>query len=223
MKSIPLHDATGATIDTYTPCRIICIGRNYADHAKEMGHNPDREAPFFFFKPLTALNVSGELRLPNYSNDVHHELELVLALGSGGSNLDEEMAKRCIGSVALGLDMTCRDIQKEAKKAGRPWELAKGFDGSAPLSPLLRSDYAGLDTIGDMTLTVNQCITQSGNWRDLIWSPEELISQISQFIELHHGDLIFTGTPAGVGPVKSGDQLVAKAQGFPFNLELAIT
>lgn len=203
--------------------RIICIGRNYAEHAKEMGHDPQREPPFFFFKPLSAINLSGKLSLPTYSNEVHYELELVLALSGGGKDLNPAQAEACIGGVALGLDMTCRDIQGQAKKQGRPWELAKGFDHSAPITAIGAAGFADLQTLGEMNLLKNGNEVQRGHWQDMLWSPAELLQQVSHYIALQAGDLIFTGTPAGVGPVQAGDRLSGRLQGFSQTLELQIT
>lgn len=221
---LPCYDRlTGAdSADAFSIVRIICIGRNYAEHAIEMGHDPKSEPPFFFFKPITALNVSGRFRLPHYSNNVHYELELVLALTSGGKNLDEHQAKHCIGGFAVGLDMTCRDTQQQAKQAGRPWDLAKGFDESAPCSPIASGNYGDLQAIGEMTLTRNGQRVQHGRWQDMVWQPAELLQYLSGLIELRPGDLIYTGTPAGVGPVQAGDLLDAKIAGLPRGLTVAI-
>lgn len=214
---------TGAPVaEPFDVVRIICIGRNYADHAIEMGHDPKSEPPFFFFKPITALNTSGTFTLPPYSSNVHYELELVLALTTGGKGLREQQAKDCIGGFAVGLDMTCRDTQQQAKLAGRPWELAKGFDQSAPCSAIARGKFDDIHEIGEMTLTRNSQRVQHGHWRDMIWQPVELLQYVSQLIELHPGDLIYTGTPAGVGPVGPADQLHASIEGLPYPLSLEI-
>lgn len=202
--------------------KIICIGRNYADHAIEMGHDPIKEPPFFFFKPLSAFASSGNFVLPKYSSEVHHELELVLKLQDGGRDMTESQAKDCIGAVAIGLDMTCRDIQREAKQQGRPWELAKGFDGSAPCSEFQPCTFDDLQAIGEMTLLKNQVLVQKGHWRDMTWGPTELLQYISQFIQLIAGDLIFTGTPAGVGPVAAGDTLEARVEGLRHSLQVHV-
>lgn len=209
--------------DYFRPVRIICIGRNYADHAKEMGHDPAREAPFFFFKPITALARDGAFVLPSYSQEVHHELELLVAVDQGGRNLTEQQARQCVAGFGIGLDMTCRDIQRQAKEAGRPWELAKGFDGSAPCSPIAQGTINDLARLGTMTLRKNGAIVQQGHWRDMIWSVPELLQRISRYVALQPGDLIFTGTPAGVGPVVAGDLLEAAMEGFPKSLRLQIT
>lgn len=214
---------TGAvSMDPFDVVRIICIGRNYAEHAIEMGHDPKSEPPFFFFKPVTALNIMGTFTMPHYSNNVHYELELVLALTAGGKNLNVSSAKNCVGGYAVGLDMTCRDTQQQAKQAGRPWELAKGFDQSAPCSPIARGNFSDLDDIGEMTLTRNDNLVQQGHWRDMVWQPAELLQYLSHLIELHPGDLIYTGTPAGVGPVHAGDRLQAQIGGLRKGLSLSI-
>lgn len=224
VHSLPqVNLVTGAALPTpFVPVRIICIGRNYADHAREMGHDPEREAPFFFFKPLTALAVDGEFVMPAYSSEVHHELELVVALGQGGQALDAQQAERCVAGFALGLDMTCRDIQRQAKAAGRPWELAKGFDGSAPCSAIAAGTLSDLASLGAMTLTRDGQLLQQGHWSDMIWSVPELLQHISQYLTLQAGDLIMTGTPAGVGQVEAGDRLTAEMQGLPQSLTVDV-
>lgn len=221
---LPCYDRVTGTdnTDAFGVVRIICIGRNYAEHAIEMGHDPKSEPPFFFFKPITALNVSGRFSLPHYSNNVHYELELVLALTSGGKNLDEQQAKQCVGGFAVGLDMTCRDTQQQAKQAGRPWELAKGFDESAPCSPIASGTFDDIQAIGEMTLTRNEQRVQQGHWQDMVWQPVELLQYLSRLIELQPGDLIYTGTPAGVGPVHAGDRLEAKIAGLLKGLTVAV-
>lgn len=202
--------------------RIICIGRNYAEHAREMGHDPKQTLPMFFFKPLTALATSGQFTLPDYSQEVHHELEMVVAIGQGGRRLAPEDAGQCVAGFALGLDMTCRDVQRQAKKDGAPWELAKGFDGSAPCTPIVSGTLSEIEHFGNMTLTNNGEVVQRGHWREMVWSVSELISQVSKRVALVPGDLIFTGTPAGVGPVVAGDCLVAEMDNFPHRLNLLI-
>lgn len=211
------------TDDRFSVNKIICIGRNYAEHAREMGHDPEREPPFFFFKPQSALAQNGEdFVYPHYSNRVEYELELVVAIGKAGYQIPLHSAGDYVAGFALGLDMTCRDIQKQAKAEGRPWELAKGFDGSAPCTAIQPGSLADLEQFGELVLTCNDKQVQRGHWRDMIWSVPELIVQVSRFIKLEAGDLIFTGTPAGVGPVQPGDTLVGQMTGLPQTLEIAV-
>lgn len=215
-------ESQASTVQHFSVVRIICIGRNYASHAIEMGSDPAEDPPFFFFKPVTALNTTSHFTIPSYSQNVHHELELIAALGSGGRHLSLEQAKACIAGFAIGLDMTCRDVQSEAKKEGRPWDTAKGFDGSAPCTRLLAATYNELDRFGEMTLKRNGHVVQKGHWRNMVWSLPELIRHISQFVQLVAGDFIMTGTPAGVGPVAPGDRLEASMMGFPHSLALSV-
>lgn len=204
--------------------KIICIGRNYADHAREMGHDPEREPPFFFFKPQSALAQNNtEFIYPHFSQQVEHEIELVIAIGKPGTQISPADAESYVFGFAVGLDMTCRDIQKEAKKMGRPWELAKGFDGSAPCTAIQRGSLDELKEYGDLVLTRNGEEVQRGDWRDMVWPIPELIAEVSRYIKLETGDLIFTGTPAGVGEVKPGDKLSATLEGFSQELNIFIT
>lgn len=203
--------------------KIICIGRNYAEHAREMGHDPDREPPFFFFKPQSALAQNGtDFIYPHYSQQVEHEIELVVAIGKSGYRIDQSQAADYVAGFAVGLDMTCRDTQKQAKQLGRPWELAKGFDGSAPCTAILPGALKDLEKYGDLVLTRNGKQVQCGNWRDMVWAIPELITEVSAYIKLEEGDLIFTGTPAGVGPVIAGDILEATLEGFPESLHVNV-
>lgn len=212
-----------ASSQTFAVNKIICIGRNYAEHAREMGHDPEREPPFFFFKPQSALLAPGEdFIYPWFSQEVHHELELVIALCEGGHKVDTQRAKEMVGGFAVGLDMTCRDVQRQAKQLGRPWELAKGFDGSAPCSAIQLCGYEDLEQLGHMSLTRNGEIVQAGDWREMVWSIPDLLVEVSRYIELQTGDLIFTGTPAGVGPVLPGDTLVACLDGLPEALTVKV-
>ncbi|PUA28144.1 MAG: fumarylacetoacetate hydrolase [Cellvibrio sp. 79] len=218
--SLPIVDSS----DVFSVNKIICIGRNYAEHAREMGHDPDREPPFFFFKPQSALAQNGEdFHYPHFSRQVEHELELVVAIGKAGTKISAENAADHVFGFGLGLDMTCRDIQKEAKKLGRPWELAKGFDGSAPCTAIQRGTLSDLEHYGELVLTRNSNEVQRGNWRDMVWPIPELIAEVSRYVKLEAGDLIFTGTPAGVGPVQIGDELVARLEGFSQTLKLRMT
>lgn len=218
--SLPIIDRA----EKFSVNKIICIGRNYADHAREMGHDPEREPPFFFFKPQSALAQNGEdFHYPDFSRQVEHEVELVIAIGKSGAKIPIIEAAGYVCGFAIGLDMTCRDIQKEAKKLGRPWELAKGFDGSAPCTAIQQGTLDDLEKCGELVLTRNGSEVQRGNWRDMVWPIPELIAEVSHYIKLEAGDLIFTGTPAGVGPVHINDELIARMEGFSQLLKLKIT
>jgi len=189
--------------------KIICIGRNYADHAKEL-NNPLPEKPVFFLKPDSALVIKNRpFFYPGFSKEVHHELEIVIKINRLGRSISEKFAHRYYSEVALGIDFTARDIQSEMKKKGLPWEIAKGFDYSAPVSKFLP-----LEAIKDIhnlrfRLDINGKTVQDGNTADMIFSFEKIIAYVSQFMTLKTGDLIFSGTPSGVGPVKIGDRLEA--------------
>lgn len=195
--------------------RIYCVGRNYAEHAREMGHDPDREVPFFFMKPADALVIDGAaMPYPMGTKDLHHEMELVVGLKSGGVDIAESEALGCVWGYAAGLDMTRRDLQSEAKKLGRPWDMGKGFDHSAPIGPMMPA--AGFDpTKGKIELQVNGGVRQSSDLSKLIWNVAETIAFLSKLVQLEAGDLIFTGTPEGVAAVKAGDVLVGKVEGLP--------
>ena len=187
--------------------RIYCVGRNYAAHAREMGHD-DREPPFFFIKPADAILASGrELRYPPATEDLHHEMELVVALKSGGENIPIDGAREHIFGYAPGLDMTRRDLQGEAKEKGRPWEVAKTFEAAAPCGAVKPVEETGHPESASIWLTVNGETRQNGNISDLIWNIPEVISHLSGLFTLRAGDLIYTGTPAGVGAVQPGDAL----------------
>jgi fumarylpyruvate hydrolase len=194
--------------------RIYCVGRNYAEHAREMGHDPSREPPFFFYKPADAVLTGGaDFPYPGQSSDVHHEIELVAALQSGGDNIAEADALGHVFGYGVGLDMTRRDLQGEAKKMGRPWDTGKGFEFSAPCSALTRASKLGHPSKGRIWLDVNGETKQQGDLADLIWSIPEMIAYLSTLFTLRAGDLIMTGTPAGVGPVKRGDVLAGGVEG----------
>jgi fumarylpyruvate hydrolase len=194
--------------------RIYCVGRNYAEHAREMGHDPNREPPFFFSKPADTLVIDGgDFPYPGQSKDVHHEIELVAALGSGGDNIAEADAMNHVFGYGVGLDMTRRDLQGEAKKMGRPWDTGKGFEHSAPCSNLKRASVIGHPTKGRIWLDVNGTVRQQGDLADLIWSIPEMIAYLSTLFTLRAGDLIMTGTPAGVAAVKRGDVLEGGVDG----------
>jgi len=190
--------------------RIFCVGRNYADHAREMGHDPDREPPFFFTKPGDAAVAGGAMPFPVRTADLHHEVELVVALGAGGTNVAVEDAPGLIFGHAVGLDLTRRDLQAEAKKAARPWDMAKGFDRSAPMGPLTR----GLPPEdAEIALTVDGALRQQGRLPDRIWRVAEVIAALSTHVTLAPGAMIFTGTPAGVGPVRPGETVRGTIEG----------
>jgi fumarylpyruvate hydrolase len=203
--------------------RVYCVGRNYAAHAKEMGADPDREAPFFFSKPANAVIFNGaNIPYPSRTADLHHEVELVVALGKGGNRLSLEEARAAVFGYATGIDFTRRDLQAEAKDKGRPWDTAKGFDYSAPVSAITPVNETGTLTTGSISLSVNGQPKQLGDIADLIWNVEEVIAELSTYYELQAGDLIFTGTPAGVGSVVAGDTIEAKIDGLQ-TLQLKIS
>ena len=185
--------------------RIYCIGRNYGDHAIEMGADPTRESPFFFQKNPQNLDLTGEFRYPSQSNDVHFELEMVVALRSGGENISTEKALDHVFGYAPGLDMTRRDLQAEAKKLGRPWEIGKAFEGSAPIGKIMPVSQYGHLTHGPIYLFVNGQCRQKGDINQMIWKVPEIISYLSRYYDIAAGDLIFSGTPAGVGAIQKGD------------------
>jgi fumarylpyruvate hydrolase len=195
--------------------RIYCVGRNYAAHALEMGGDPDREDPFFFQKnPDNIVVEGGDFPYPTKSSDVHHEIELVIALGRGGRDIAVERTFDCVFGYAVGLDMTRRDLQAECKKQGRPWETAKAFEHSAPLGSIMPTRRCGHPKEGAIWLKVDGQIRQQGNLNQLIWKMPEIISFLSGFFELKAGDLIMTGTPSGVGPVERGQVLHGHIDGI---------
>jgi fumarylpyruvate hydrolase len=200
--SVPTISIAGSTL-RFPVRRIYCVGLNYADHAREMGNDPKRHPPFFFSKPADAVVASGtRLPYPPKTADLHHEVELVVALRRGGSNIPAADAPSLIFGYAVGIDLTRRDLQAEAKKAGRPWEMGKGFDHSAPIGSL----SAGIPpAAGRISLTVDGKVRQAGDLKDMIWSVADIIASLSTFIEVAPGDLIFTGTPSGVGPIQRGE------------------
>ena len=195
--------------------RIYCVGRNSAAHAREMGKDPDKEPPFFFLKPADAiLPEGGEMHYPPGTASLHHEIELVVALHRGGFRIPAAKALDHIYGYAVGLDMTRRDLQTQAKDMGRPWDFGKAFDESAPISAIHPVASSGHHSAGRITLKVNGEMRQSGDLRDMIWNVPETISYLSDYYRLQPGDLIFTGTPAGVGAVKQGDALVGAVEGL---------
>ena len=194
--------------------RIYCVGRNYAEHAREMGHDPDREPPFFFMKPADAIVHNGvTIPYPQVTKDLHHEIEMIVAIGKGGSNIPVDKALDHVFGYGVGLDMTRRDIQGEAKKMGRPWEMGKAFDDSAPCTALKTVAMVGHPAKGAIWLKVNGQVKQKGDLSELIWNVPETISYLSNLITLRPGDIIMSGTPAGVGPVQRGDVLEGHVEG----------
>jgi len=195
--------------------RIYCVGRNFADHAVEMGHDPNKEPPFFFQKnPDNILPLGQDFPYPPASADVHHEIELVVALHTGGRDISPEQALDCVFGYAVGLDMTRRDLQGEAKKLGRPWETGKAFEASAPCGQLRPASDVGHPAEGAIWLKVNGEMRQSGDLNQMIWKVPEMISYLSRLFELKAGDLIFAGTPAGVGAVVKGDEMQGHITGI---------
>ena len=207
--SVPIR----GTMARFPVHRIYCVGRNYAAHAIEMGHDPNREPPFFFQKNPDNLDASGEFPYPPHTSDVHHEVQLVVALKTGGSNIPVEKALDHVWGYAVSLDMTRRDLQGEAKKLGRPWEVGKAFEASAPCGEIVRASEIGHPAKGAVWLDVNGVRKQTGDLDQLIWKVPEMISYLSGLFELKAGDLIYSGTPAGVNAVKSGDTMVGGVDG----------
>ncbi len=202
------------TGESFPVRRLFCIGRNYAAHAREMGSNPDREAPFFFTAwAETVAPGGGTIAYPQATADYHHEVELVIAIGASGREVQVEQAMALVFGYAVGLDMTRRDLQNEAKSAGRPWDAGKNVEASKPVGAI--TPAAAFDpSQGAITLSVNRATVQAGDLSDMIWSVPEVIAHVSRFYRLQPGDLIFTGTPSGVGPVVEGDALVASIAGL---------
>ncbi len=198
--------------------RIYCVGRNYAEHAQEMGFT-GREPPFFFMKPADAVlpvadGATGEMAYPPLTKNLHHEIELVVAIGTGGRDIKVEDAAKHIWGYAIGLDMTRRDLQNDMKKQGRPWSIGKGFDQSAPIGPIHPIARTGELTKGAITVAVNGQQRQKGDLTELIWSVNETIATLSQAWTLQPGDLVFTGTPAGVAAVVPGDVMEGAIEGL---------
>ena len=210
VTTLPIID----TDDVFPVRRIYCIGRNYAAHAIEMGHDPDREPPFFFQKNANNLDASGSFPYPPHSSDVHHEAEMYVALKSGGTNIAVEDALDHVYGYGLSFDMTRRDLQGEMKKMGRPWEIGKAFERSAPCGPILPASAIGHPTDGHLALTVNGETRQKGNLNQMIWKVPEMIAYLSEYFELAAGDVIQSGTPAGVGPVEKDDVMVLTIDGL---------
>ena len=195
------------TDQTFPVRRVYCIGRNYAAHAIEMGHDPDREPPFFFQKNPDNLDPSGVFPYPPQSSDVHHEAEIAVMLKSGGTDIPLDDALSRVYGYALALDMTRRDLQGEQKKLGRPWEIGKAFEHSAPVGPIHRAQDIGHPDSGPITLTINGETRQKGDLNQMIWKVPEMIAYLSEYFTLAPGDVILSGTPSGVGPVARGDRI----------------
>jgi fumarylpyruvate hydrolase len=210
----PVTTVAVAGMDAVFPVgRVFCVGRNYAEHSIEMGHDPDREPPFFFMKPADAVVPAGTLPFPTHTNDLHHEIELVVALAEGGRDIAVERALDHVFGYAVGLDMTRRDLQAEAKKMGRPWDMAKGFDQSAPTGQIRAVEDVGHPAKGAVWLRINGETRQEGDLDQQIWKVPETISFLSTLVALRPGDLIMTGTPKGVGRVEPGDRLEGHIDG----------
>ena len=214
--SVPVH---GQGDQAFPVRRIYCVGRNYVEHAIEMGHS-GREAPFFFMKPADAVvpvaeGAVGRIRYPSQTKSLHHEVELVVAIGRGGRDISAAAAMDHVWGYAVGLDMTRRDLQNDAKKLGRPWCIAKGFDESAPIGALVPAAQAALGPGSAIVLEVNGAARQKSTIGKLIWNVAEIIEHLSAAWELQPGDLIFTGTPEGVAAVEAGDRLEARIDGLP--------
>ncbi|MFC0200095.1 fumarylacetoacetate hydrolase family protein [Paracoccus rhizosphaerae] len=207
--SVPVHGSP----NRFPVRRIFCVGRNYADHAREMGHDPDREPPFFFTKPADAL-LTGDKPLPwpPLTQDLHFEGELVVALGAGGTDVAPGDATALIWGYAAGNDLTRRDLQAEAKRLGRPWDMAKGFDGSA-VCGAIHPATAPIAS-GRLEVTVNDEVRQQACLSQMIWPVADVISHLSRMVRLEPGDLIYTGTPAGVGPLRPGDKVTVSIEGL---------
>ena len=198
----------------YPVRRIYLVGRNYAEHAREMGHDPVREQPFFFQKPADAVvSRGGDFPYPPLSSNVHHEIELVVALASGGRSIAVESSLDHVFGYAVGIDFTRRDLQQQMKEQGRPWEIGKAFDHSAPIGEIVPALEIGHPDEGRIWLTVNGVLKQQGDLDQMIWSVPEILATLSTQFELMGGDLIFTGTPAGVGPVSIGDSVTGGVEG----------
>ena len=219
--SLPIRDSA----DRFYLNRVYCVGRNYADHAREMGNDPDREPPFFFGKPADAVFavtegvpargvLAHEVPFPPATDNLHFEMELVVAIGVGGADIAAADALSHVFGYGAGVDLTRRDLQDVAKALRRPWDLAKGFDFSGPCSPLVAADILGHPSTASIWLDVNGEKRQAGDLVDQIWPVPDIIAALSRFVTLRPGDLVFTGTPAGVGRIKPGDDITAAIDGI---------
>lgn len=211
----PVPSVPVAGTDTvYAVRRVYCVGRNYAAHAKEMGSDPDRELPFFFNKPADAVVPSGAtIAYALSTKNLHHEIELVAAIGKAGVNISPEAALDHVYGYAVGIDLTRRDLQLAAREKGRPWDAGKGFDESAPITAIHPASKIGHPASGAIWLEVNGESRQKADVSQLIWSVSEVIAHLSELYELQPGDLVFTGTPAGVGPIEPGDRVSGGVEG----------
>ena len=194
--------------------RIFCVGRNYAEHVREMGGDPSREPPVFFTKPADAVVASGTaVPYPTRTGNLHHEIELVVAIGRGGAGIPVDEALAHVYGYAVGNDLTRRDLQAQAKKAGAPWDMAKGFDASAPVSTIRPAGESGHVSAGRIWLAVNGELRQESDLREMIWSVPEIVAELSTYCRLMPGDLVFTGTPSGIGPLLPGDAVAGGIDG----------
>ncbi|WP_447750071.1 fumarylacetoacetate hydrolase family protein [Sphingopyxis fribergensis] len=220
MTSLPISVATptveiAGSDERFPVRRIFCVGRNYAEHAREMGGSPDREPPFFFTKPADAIvGGTAEIAMPPRTANLHHEIELVVALGSGGRDIAQDAAIEAVFGYAVGNDLTRRDLQAEAKAAGRPWDMAKGFDHSAVISPIRPAAEIGHPANARIWLSVNGEPRQEGDIADMIWPVADIVAELSTYVELKAGDLIYTGTPAGVSRIAQGDLVEGGVEGI---------
>jgi fumarylpyruvate hydrolase len=212
--AVPTVEVAGAGV-RFPVRRIYCVGRNYADHVREMGSDPKRDPPIFFAKPADAVVANGApVPYPPQTTNLHHEIELVVALGHGGRDIAAARALEHVYGYAVGNDLTRRDLQAAAKNLGAPWDAAKGFDHSAPISAIRQASEVGHPVSGAIWLEVNGEPRQRANLSEMIWSVPEILAVLSSYFELQPGDLIFTGTPAGVGPVARGDSIVGGIDGL---------
>jgi fumarylpyruvate hydrolase len=201
--------------DLFPVHRIYCVGRNYAAHAREMGKDPDRDPPFFFCKPADAIILDGEaVPYPPRTSNLHHEIELVVAIGKGGANIPEAQAEEHIFGYAVGNDITRRDLQLQARESGRPWDTGKAFDFSAAIAPIYPVSEYGHVREGEIVISVDGEVRQEADIRDLIWDVPEIVAELSTLFTLKPGDLIYTGTPAGVGAVEPGQTMVGRIAGL---------
>jgi len=217
--AVPVVQDSDAVADEKSPQfpvhRIYCVGRNYSEHVKEMGGDPKQEPPVFFSKPASAcVTLNRDVDYPQATSDLHHEVELVVALSAGGKGIAIEDAMDCVYGYAVGIDFTRRDLQAVAKNKGRPWDVAKGFDQSAPISALMTASNLESLIGAEICLLVNGEVRQRASLGEMIWSVPEIISELSKFFELKAGDLIYTGTPSGVAAVSRGDRLQASITGL---------